>query len=473
MSVPDWVQDAVFYQIFPDRFANGDPANDPEYVKPWGSPPTLHGFQGGDLRGIRDHIDYLNDLGINAIYLNPIFQSPSTHRYDTVDYFRIDPRLGDEREFLELLNIAHARNIRIILDGVFNHCGRGFFAFSDILENGDQSPYQHWFHIKKYPVNAYGHGDAVDYLAWWNFKNLPKLNTSNKETRDYLMQVVRYWTERGIDGWRLDVPNEINDDSFWAEFSDLVRGINQQAYTVGEIWDLQPRWVGDHHFNGVMHYPLRGALIELLNHKITVNEFGSKVSFFLQVYPKENLNSLYLLLGSHDTERIMTMLGGNISKVKLAYLLLFTYPGVPSIYYGDEIGMEGGKDPDCRRAFPWDESRWNKGLHTWVRKLIQIRKQEAALRMGTCTVIRGAHPDTVYSAVRNHEGETLITIINPNAITWDGFLPVSETGWGNGDLLEDILGSKKFRVEGDGLNLQIPAYQGLLIKRIGMGESHG
>ena len=175
MSLPNWINSAVFYQIFPDRFANGNPANDPVNVRPWGSPPTLHGFQGGDLRGIQNHLDYLTDLGINAIYLNPIFLSPSTHRYDTVDYLQIDPRLGDEKEFLGLLNAAHSRNIRIILDGVFNHCGRGFFAFSDILENGDQSPYRNWFHIKKFPVNAYGPGDAVDYQAWWNFKNLPKI----------------------------------------------------------------------------------------------------------------------------------------------------------------------------------------------------------------------------------------------------------------------------------------------------------
>ena len=287
------------------------------------------------------------------------------------------------------------------------------------------------------------------------------------------MRVVRYWTERGIDGWRLDVPNEIDDDSFWEEFSDLVSGINPQAYTVGEIWDLQARWVGDHHFNGVMNYPLRAALIEFLNQKSTSIEFSSKVSHFLQAYPNENLNALYLLLGSHDTERIMALLGGNSNKIKLAFLLLFTYPGVPSIYYGDEIGLEGGKDPDCRRAFPWDESRWNGELRNWVQKLIRIRKQEIALRTGICRVLHGTHPDTVFSTVRILNNDALITVINANSKPWDGILPVGEAGWRSGDLLEDLLGGKRIRLEGDHLQLQIPAHGGFLLKRIEMGGDHG
>jgi cyclomaltodextrinase len=473
MSLPNWINSAVFYQIFPDRFANGNPANDPVNVRPWGSPPTLHGFQGGDLRGIQTHLDYLTDLGINAIYLNPIFLSPSTHRYDTVDYLQIDPRLGDEKEFLGLLNAAHSRNIRIILDGVFNHCGRGFFAFSDILENGDQSPYRNWFHIKKFPVNAYGPGDAVDYQAWWNFKNLPKFNTSNPETRAYIWRVVRYWTERGIDGWRLDVPNEINDDAFWAEFTDLVKGINPEAYTIGEIWDLQPRWVGDHHFDGVMHYPLRSALIDLLNHKIKANEFGGRVEHFLQVYPQMNIPGLYLLLGSHDTERIMTLLGGSSEKVKLAFLFLMTYPGVPAIYYGDEIGLEGGKDPDCRRAFPWDESHWNADLRTWVRKLVALRKGQPALKEGSYRILHAGNSAAIFSAIRTHGGESILILINPNSSEWQGEIPLSDLGWSGGLSTENLTGQGNFRVDGGNLHVQVPAWDGLLLKGIKMRHENG
>jgi glycosidase len=162
MTVPYWVQDAVFYQIFPDRFANGDPSNDPPNVKAWGSPPTIWDFQGGDLRGVIQRLDYLLDLGVNAIYLNPIFQATSTHRYNTSDYFQIDPKLGTLADFRALLDAAHRNGMRVIIDGVFNHCGRGFFAFADLLENGEHSPYKDWFHVKKFPLDAYGHGDIQE-----------------------------------------------------------------------------------------------------------------------------------------------------------------------------------------------------------------------------------------------------------------------------------------------------------------------
>ncbi len=191
MSVPGWVADAVFYQIFPDRFANGDASNDPRGVQPWGAPPTIWGFQGGDLRGVLEHLDYLSDLGINALLFNPIFQASSNHRYNTTDYFRIDPRLGTQDDFRALLDAVHQRGMRMVLDGVFNHCGRGFFAFYDLLENESHSPYVDWFHVKRFPLHAYGAGEAENYLAWWKFKSLPKFNTGNPKVREYLLSVAR------------------------------------------------------------------------------------------------------------------------------------------------------------------------------------------------------------------------------------------------------------------------------------------
>ncbi|MBI4769613.1 MAG: alpha-amylase, partial [Chloroflexi bacterium] len=208
MSVPSWVQDSIFYQIFPDRFANGDPDLDPPNVQPWGAPPTTSGFQGGDLAGVLHRLDYLLDLGVNAIYLNPIFHATSNHRYNATDYFSIDPRLGALADFRRLLERAHANGIRIILDGVFNHCGRGHFAFNDLLENGADSPYKDWFHVRHFPPHAYGHGDALDYEGWWNHKSLPRFNTATPAVRRHLLSVARYWIDQGIDGWRLDVPNE-------------------------------------------------------------------------------------------------------------------------------------------------------------------------------------------------------------------------------------------------------------------------
>ena len=258
MTVPYWVKDAIFYQIFPDRFENGDCSNDPVNVQPWNAPPTGEQFKGGDLRGIIQRLDYLLDLGINAIYLNPIFQATSNHRYNTTDYYKIDPKLGDLSDFRALLDVAHRNGVRVILDGVFNHCGRGFFAFVDLLENQANSPYRNWFHPLAFPLDGYSPGDAKDYLAWWGFKSLPKFNTNEPAVRRYIFDVARYWIEQGADGWRLDVPNEIDDDSFWAEFRHVVKSVNQDAYLVGEIWTADPRWVGEGHFDGMMNYPFRG-----------------------------------------------------------------------------------------------------------------------------------------------------------------------------------------------------------------------
>lgn len=382
MSIPEWVFDSIFYQIFPDRFANGDSTNDPPNKQTWGTPPDSVHFQGGDLAGIQSKLDYLIDLGVNAIYLNPIFQSPSSHRYNTYDYYQIDPKLGGMREFRDFLGSAHQQGMHVILDGVFNHCGRGFFAFNDILENESVSPYLDWFHIQRFPLMAYAPGKSTNYTAWWGYKSLPKFNTSHPPVRKYIFDVAKYWIDQGIDGWRLDVPNEINDDSFWAEYRQVVRSANPDAYLVGEIWEIDPRWADESHFDGLMNYPIRKAILTLLTDDHGVDGFVSDISKTIGSYKYENVLAMYSLLGSHDVERIKTLLGGSTFKTRLANTLLFGLPGVPAIYYGDEIGVEGGRDPDCRRAFPWDESRWDHSLREHIRKLAQIRMAYPALRRG-------------------------------------------------------------------------------------------
>ncbi|MHB0923057.1 MAG: glycoside hydrolase family 13 protein [Bellilinea sp.] len=382
MTIPDWVYDRIFYQIFPDRFANGDQTNDPPNKQPWGTlPDTVH-FQGGDLAGIQQKLDYLGDLGVNAIYLNPIFLSPSSHRYNTVNYYAIDPKLGSLDEFNNFLKTAHRKGFRVILDGVFNHCGRGFFAFNDVLENEADSPYYNWFHINRFPLQAYTPGKSTNYTAWWGYKSLPKFNTDYAPVRKYIFDVAKFWVDQGIDGWRLDVPNEINDDSFWAEFRQVVRAANPNAYLVGEIWEVDSRWVGENHFDGLMNYPLRKAILGLINDERDGDGFIDDTQQIIKAYPYENVLAMYSLLGSHDVERPRTLFGGSVEKTCLAFTLLFGLPGVPSIYYGDEIGMEGDRDPDCRRAFPWDERKWSRTLQEHIRLLAQIRMAYSSLRRG-------------------------------------------------------------------------------------------
>ncbi len=465
MSVPEWVQDAVFYQIFPDRFFNADSSNDPLNLQVWGSPPTSWGFQGGDLLGILQKLDYLSDLGINAIYLNPIFQASSNHRYNTSDYFKIDPRLGSLEEFHQLIKEVHQRGMRIILDGVFNHCGRGFFAFNDVLENQEYSSYRDWFHIKRFPVNAYSWGEAEDYLGWWGMKSLPKFNTNNPLVRAYLLAVARYWIEQGADGWRLDVPNEINDDSFWGEFRKVVKQANPQAYILGEIWSADSRWVGEGHFDGLMDYPVMEALAGLLaTHTLDVKAFAEKVEGLLSLYPAENASAMYVLIGSHDTERILTRLANDVEKTRLAYLFQFAYPGAPAIYYGDEIGMTGAKDPACRGAFSWDESTWNMDIHQLVKRLVAARHKHEALRRGSYLRIGQMDNPACYAFIRIAEMDAVLVILNPSDTEQHARLKLEVSGWEADRSLSDLLQpGKEYPLADHTLEVTLSAWSGLYL----------
>lgn len=467
MTVPDWVQDAIFYQIFPDRFANGNTTNDPFNTQPWGAPPQLRGFQGGDLEGVIQKLDYLHDLGITAIYLNPIFQAASNHRYDTYDYFKIDPKLGDLDTFKRLLRVAHGLGIRVVLDGVFNHCGRGFFAFQDVLENEQESPYLNWFHIKGFPLHAYDDQPA-NYECWWKIKSLPKFNIGEPQVRRYLLEVARYWIELGIDGWRLDVPNEIDDEAFWAEFRSIVKGINPHAYTLGEIWDINPRWVGERSFDGLMNYPFRTAVLDYFARSaMPASQFGSTVENLLAVYPQQHIAAQFNVLGSHDTERILTQCGNDLARLKLALLFQFTYVGAPSIYYGDEIGLQGGKDPDCRRAFPVDEKDWNMELLAYVKALVQIRKSHLALRRGEYRSLYHHDRDGLYAFLRKHDGhdpDSLIVVINNSDSPVLRNVPATHSGWQNGATGRDLLSNKRFAVEDHFVtNVRLPARTGMIL----------
>ena len=461
MTVPYWVQDAVFYQIFPDRFANGDPKNDPPNVQPWGSPPTIRNFMGGDLRGIINKLDYLLDLGINCIYLNPIFQSPANHRYSTTDYYKIDPRLGDMRDFNALLEVAHNNGVRVILDGVFNHCGRGFFAFVDLLENQRDSAYRDWYHVKQFPVEAYLTSEAKDYLAWWSINSLPKFNTSNPQVRRYLLDVAEYWIAQGADGWRLDVPNEIDDDEFWGEFRQVVKETNPDAYLVGEIWDQDPRWVGEGHFDGLMSYPVRKALLQVLTSGTSeVAQFASKLESNLKAYQRENAYAMYVPLGSHDTERLLSILNGDVVKAKLAYLFQFAYPGAPAIYYGDEVGMVGGKDPECRGAFPWDQRQWNAELRAWVKLLVSTRKRIPALRRGDYQHLLVDNRRRCFAFARTLGDSAVMVVMNMSATRRHVRIQVSELGWEDGRILRNILEREEFIVSGDSVTITLPPWSG-------------
>jgi glycosidase len=463
MSVPVWVKDSIFYQIFPDRFYNGDLTNDPANMVEWSSKPTIYSFHGGDLRGVIDRFYYLLDLGINAIYLNPIFLSASNHRYNTTDYFQIDPKLGNLQVFKSLLDVAHRNQVRVVLDGVFNHCGRGFFAFNDILENQSNSPYADWFHVKKFPVDAYSPGDATTYLGWWKYKSLPKFNTDNPRVREYIYRVARYWLEQGIDGWRLDVPNEINDDGFWTEFRQTVKQTNPEAYLLGEIWDGDRRWVRDTHFDGLMNYPIRTLILDLLTEKKNAGIFIKEMQSWVEHYPLENAYAMYNSLGSHDTERIFTLLNKNVEKLRLGFLILFSFPGAPAVYYGDETGMEGGPDPDNRRAFSWNEPDWNIELLQWVKRMIRLRNENNALRRGTFEVIPVSN-DNIFAFSRKDGTNQVIVIGNASGQSAKALLDLSTYLPAGVHRLRNLLGNEVFEdLHGGILSIDLNRWSGMLL----------
>ncbi len=427
MITPNWVKHAIFYQIFPDRFAKSETQIYTNInFEDWNSPPTNQGYKGGNLWGVIQKLDYLQDLGINAIYFTPIFQSTCNHRYHTHDYYQIDPILGGNEAFLALLENAHKRNIKIVLDGVFNHVGRGFFYFNDILENGPHSPWLNWFKVEDWPVSAYDGDKLANYQGWANNRALPEFNHANYDVKEYLMQVAEYWVKLGIDGWRLDVPYEIKTPGFWQEFRDRVKAINPEAYIVGEVWGNAQEWLDGNQFDGVMNYIFTEATMaftagdrvrfDLVKDRaynpypaLDAAGYGDKIKSLLELYDWQIQLTQLNLLDSHDTARFLTIAQGDIPSVELATLLLFTFPGAPSIYYGDEVGLPGEHDPDCRRSFP-SENDWNQDILNFHRQLISIRHQYQALRTGDYEVILTS--GLVYVFSRSLESEKLIIAIN-------------------------------------------------------------
>ena len=386
MNAPAWVKDAIFYQIFPDRFCRSSHYKAIGKFVEWGSKPTRENMFGGNLAGISDKLEYVASLGVNAIYLCPIFKSNSNHRYHTVDYFEIDPVLGTLKDFDRFVKKAHKLGLRVILDGVFNHCSRGFFQFNSLMELGKNSPYVDWFHVHGWPLHAYS--GKPNYDCWWGFPALPKFNTDNPDVREYLFSVGEYWMRHGIDGWRLDVPNEIDDDSFWQEFRRRIKAINPDAYIVGEIWDEPSRWLKGDQFDGVMNYPLRRAVLAYLfdEKPIDLAEFAKRLR---EAFPAGRFGVPMNLLGSHDTIRLASLPCSNLQRVKLALAILFFLPGAPCIYYGDEIGMEGGKDPDNRRTFPWESLSDGRRspVFRFMNELIALRNKERVLREGALEIV--------------------------------------------------------------------------------------
>ncbi|MWC26740.1 alpha-glycosidase [Paenibacillus sp. MMS18-CY102] len=408
---PAWVKDAVFYQIFPERFANGDPSLNPEGTEPWGGEPTPSNFFGGDLQGVIDHLDHLSSLGINAIYFTPVFLAPTNHKYDTTDYMQVDPAFGTNELLKQLISDCHARGIRVLLDAVFNHAGRTFPPFVDVLANGENSRYADWFHVREWPI---GVKDGIPTYETFSFApTMPKLNTENAEVKQYLLDVAKYWIEEiGIDGWRLDVANEV-DHAFWREFRQTVKRANPEAYILGEIWHDSLMWLQGDQFDAVMNYPFTNAVLDFFAYgKRDAKHFADAIGRQLAEYPQQVTEVTFNLLDSHDTPRLLTLCGDDERRMQLAALFQLTYPGTPCIYYGDEVGMSGEGDPGCRQCMVWDSAKQNQSLLKFYKDALSLRSRYAALRGVGLQFVSAERKSHVLAYERFDENERLFIVMN-------------------------------------------------------------
>ena len=382
VQVPEWSRGQVFYQIFPERFCNGDPGNDPADCVKWGSVPTRENYMGGDLRGMIKKLDYIGALGAECIYLNPVFEADFNHKYATTDYFKVDPMFGTDEELRELIAKAHGRGIRVVLDGVFNHTGIHFKPFEDVLEHQERSEYREWFYITEYPVRISHHC----YECVGAYKYMPKLNTANPEVRRFILSVMEYWVrEYQIDGWRLDVADEV-DEGVWTEARMLLKEKYPHILLLGETWGAGLRLMNGAQMDCMMNYIFRDAVRDFIGYeKIDAAELDHRLQSMLADYPEEMNQAMFLPLDSHDTERFSYFCGGNKRKVLLGAALQMCFVGSPSLYYGDEIGLTGDNDPDCRKCMVWESEGQDRELLEWYKKLIALRKKEPCIKTGKFT----------------------------------------------------------------------------------------
>ena len=404
----DWLQSSVAYQIFPDRFENGDKSNDPDGTLRWGMKPTTKSMFGGDLRGIINRLDHIKKLGADLIYMTPIFSSSSNHKYNTMDYYSVDKSFGSMEDVRELIEKCHNLGMRIIFDAVFNHSGSDFFAFRDILENQTDSKYTDWYHLEGFPVRT----DKVNYYTFADsIPSMPKFNISNPEVREYLLGVGKYWVkEMGIDGWRLDVCDEV-DHSFWKDFRKAVKSVKEDAVIIGEIMHEASSFLKGDELDSIMNYPFKGASVDFFAKRaIDAERFSGILASSRALYMDHINRQMWNLLGSHDTQRFLTEAGEDKGRLRLAAAFQFMYIGVPYIYYGDEIGMSGGKDPLCRGCMVWDEDRQDMDLLMFFRRLIAIRKENPELVKGDLKM--EVAKDGLVAFSRRSKDERILAVFN-------------------------------------------------------------
>ena len=581
-QTPEWAKGAVWYQIFPERFRNGSPDNDPTYKEvadyppyrnvmqhggfPWKLHPwtsdwyTLQQWEierekpfydiiwdrryGGDLIGVIDKLDYLQDLGVEVLYFNPVFEGYSLHKYDAATYHHIDNNFGPDPKgdwdaiwnetedpatwtwtsadstFLKLIKEAHARGIRIVIDGVFNHSGTDFWALRDVIRNQQKSKFKDWFEIESWDDPSTPDTNEFDYKGWWGFKGHPEFKETeagfvDDGVKQYFFNITRRWMDPngdgdpsdGIDGWRLDVAEDVNT-VFWEEWQQVVKSINPEAFTLAEIWVEKPEWIKKKRSDALMNYPVAKLMVSWFidkDKRISVTELDRELARVRYLYPEETTHAMYNLIDSHDTDRLASMIKNpdriyntqeslrsnpkydprklNDSELriqKLIALFQMTYIGAPAVYYGDEAGMWGGKDPDCRKPMIWpdlqyenetytllrpdltepDEVRFNEDMFNYYQNLIRIRKETPALKKGSFKTLLVDDEREMYAFTRMHGSSYVITIFNNGEHASKAVLA---TELESGTTLTDALNGGEYTVQNSLLPVELAGKSGAIL----------
>ncbi|WP_338216190.1 glycoside hydrolase family 13 protein [Lacticaseibacillus salsurivasis] len=374
---PAWAAGTVWYELFPERFANGDMSNDPAGARAWepDTHPSRTDYFGGDLQGVLDHLGDLEALGINGLYFCPLFTAPSNHKYDTVDHYAIDPAFGDKALFAQVVSVAHQRGMKVMLDGVFNHLGAQSPQWQDVVKHGRESRFAGWFHLHG-PTLAPNQTDPLTYDTFAFEASMPKLNTANPEVQAYLLGVATYWLKQfDIDAWRLDVANEV-DHHFWRRFRAAVRAVKPDCLILGEVWHSSQPWLNGDQFDGVMNYPATETILaHFLTGELDAPALVAQLADQRMWYRTPINQAMLNLLDSHDTPRLLSQAGGDQALALQALVFMFLQPGMPGLYYGTEMGMTGGPDPDNRRPMAWPQlgsTWWQK-----VQAVVRYRRQHA------------------------------------------------------------------------------------------------
>jgi len=411
-KVPDWVHDAVVYNIFPDSFATSHKHISLESAQMDYNGQTVKGKLGGTLRGVAENVDYLKDLGINCVYVNPIFAAGEYHKYDLLDYFHVDPVFGGDEAFREMVDTLHANGIRIIIDGVFNHCGWYFFAFDDVVRNQEKSKYCDWFYHLEFPVERPETPEIYPSYACFAYERMmPKLDTANPEVMNYFCKVGRYWVEEfGIDGWRLDVASEV-DDGFWRAFRKAVKEVNPDALLIGEVWESANHWLQGDMFDSAMNYDFRKHCnLFFAEQSIDAADFAGRITNMLMRYRVQTVPAQLNLLDSHDVSRFLSLCNSDTTNYKLAILFMMTFLGMPTVFYGDELGIHGVLEEEYRHPMPWNDG--DTDLRAFFRKAIAMRHELAPLRRGDFRLVSAEQGSGLIVFTRKLVNQTVTVCIN-------------------------------------------------------------